>query len=85
MRMRTPTRHHAHSTAPPAASAHPQICVICTRSYKRGVEFVKYHTAKVTSLAWTPDSLHIATGSLDSNIMVRARFRGASLGGGGVA
>ena len=31
----------------------------------------QYHTAKVTSIAWTPDSKHIATGSLDTNIMVR--------------
>ena len=28
------------------------------------------HTAKVLDLAWSPDSKHIASGSLDTNIIV---------------
>lgn len=28
------------------------------------------HTAKVNSLAWSPDSLHIASGALDTNIII---------------
>merc|ERR1712232_1507173 len=30
----------------------------------------KYHTAKVTSLAWSPDSARIVTSSLDTNLIV---------------
>jgi len=29
-----------------------------------------YHTARVSSLAWSPDSLHLVSGSLDSNLFV---------------
>lgn len=30
----------------------------------------KYHSAKITSLSWTPDSQHLASGSLDTNIFI---------------
>ena len=49
-----------------------------------------YHTSRITCLAWSPDSTKIATGSVDTNILVydigkpvtaRATIKGAHLGG----
>ncbi|KAH7442749.1 hypothetical protein KP509_03G102300 [Ceratopteris richardii] len=49
-----------------------------------------YHTAKITCLAWSPDNLKVATGSVDTNIFVynlekpvsaKIMIKGAHLGG----
>ena len=29
-----------------------------------------FHSARVASLAWTPDSLHLASGSLDTHVYI---------------
>jgi len=29
-----------------------------------------HHTAKINSVAWAPDSRHLATGSLDTSIII---------------
>lgn len=29
-----------------------------------------YHTARVNSVAWTPDSKHLASGALDTHLIV---------------
>lgn len=29
-----------------------------------------YHTARVNTIAWTPDSKHLATGALDTQIII---------------
>jgi WD repeat-containing protein 1 (actin-interacting protein 1) len=44
--------------------------------YERGTWNVRvkgkwvFHTSKITTLSWSPDNLHLASGSLDENIFI---------------
>lgn len=54
------------------------------------VKNMLYHTARITALAWSPDSLKVATGSVDTSVCVydvtkaasaRTLIKNAHLGG----
>ena len=49
----------------------------CVKCYKVGTEYLdvtkdlwQHHAGKITSIAWAPDSTHLATSSVDTHVFV---------------
>ncbi|XP_078431080.1 transducin family protein / WD-40 repeat family protein [Wolffia australiana] len=73
-----------------SADANREAVVWNSRSLEVGLKNMLYHTARINCLAWSPDSKRVATGSLDSSVIVyelskpasaRVTIKGAHLGG----
>ena len=54
------------------ASADSSRCIIVYDTENWGVKINQwvYHTAKINDITWSPDSLHAASGALDTNVEV---------------
>ena len=44
--------------------------ICCSHSSQQTIDHWKFHASKVNTLAWTPDSKHLASGSLDTNVII---------------
>ena len=60
-----------HSRANTAAITNIYACrIILTIITQVSQKDWQYHSAKITSVSWSPDSSRLATGSIDTNVIV---------------